>query len=213
MVCELLDSRDAALLIEHLGLRYLRPVLMELLLASAGYWCLAVEQLLFSDCMVHLCFFHTSPLHPKAYNPLLLVTFWLKRESTMHCLQMIIVPVSTYCCAAECLSCKRCICTTIFSSHLCKQFAAAFVCLLVSRETPNCDHTTITTSTTTRILQGLFCICECRLSATFVRHSIVSICLYFDNGKGKTLVSYLKQTGGYFFQLTQTPWQRRGSSN
>lgn len=111
-------------------IRYLCPGLPKLLLASAGYWCLAVKQLLFSDCMVHLCFFHTSPLHPKAYNPLLLVTFWLKRESTMHCLQMIIVPVSTYCCAAECLSCKRCICTTIFSSHLCKQFAAAFVCLL-----------------------------------------------------------------------------------
>lgn len=57
----------------------------------------------------------------------------------MHCLQMIIVPVSTYCWAAECLSCKRCICTTIFSSHLCKKkkkkkIAAAFVCLLVSRE-------------------------------------------------------------------------------
>lgn len=125
----MLDSRDAAPLIKLI--RYLCPGLLKLLLASAGYWCLAVKQLLFSDCMVHLCFFHTSPLHPKAYNPLLLVTFCLKRESTMHCLQMIIVPVSTYCCAAECLSCKQCICTTIFSSHLCKQFAAAFECLLL----------------------------------------------------------------------------------
>ena len=57
--------------------------------------------------------------------------------------------------------------------------------------TPNCDHTTTTTTTTTiatttstttiQILQGLFCICECRLSATFVRHSIVSISLYFNH--------------------------------
>lgn len=60
MVCELLDSRDAAPLIEHL--RFTVPGLLELLLASAGYWCLAVEQLLFSDCMVHLCFFPHIPL-------------------------------------------------------------------------------------------------------------------------------------------------------
>ena len=73
--------------------------------------------------------------------------------------------------------------------------------------TPNCDHTTTTittTSTTTiQILQGLFCICECRLSATFVRHGIVSISLYFNHGKKQNTSFIFKTNRGVLFQLTQ----------
>ena len=108
-----------------------------------------------------------------------------------------------------------------------KDFAAAFECSLVWHNeekkilrTPNCDHTTTTTTTTItttstttiQILQGLFCICECRLSATFVRHGIVSISLYFNHGKSKTLVSYLRRTGGTFSTNTKSLDKRRGSS-
>ena len=96
-------------------------------------------------------------------------------------------------------------------------FAATFECLLVwhnerkrkkknkkKLRTPNCDHTTtITTSTTIQILQGLFCICECRLSATFVRHGIVSISLYFKSWERQITSFIFKIKGGYFFQLTQ----------
>lgn len=77
--------------------------------------------------------------------------------------------------------------------------------------TPNCDHTTTTITTTTtsttttiQILQGLFCVYERRLSATFVRHGIVSISLYFNHGKSKSLVSYLRQTGGTFSTNTES---------
>jgi hypothetical protein len=53
------------------------------------------------------------------------------------------------------------------------------------------------------------------LSATFVRHSIVSISLYFNHGKSKTLVSYLRQKRGVLFQLTQRAltkaWQLKTS--
>lgn len=62
------------------------------------------------------------------------------------------------------------------------------------KKTPNCDHTT--TSTTIQILQGW--LRACGLSATFVRHSIVSFLLYKSWGEAKTLVSYVKNRG-YFF--------------
>lgn len=46
-------------------LRYLRPGLPELLLGYVGCWCLAVKQLLFSDCMVHQFFSHSPPFNHK----------------------------------------------------------------------------------------------------------------------------------------------------
>lgn len=134
----------------------------------------------------------------------------------MHCLQTLLYsqPLLQYSVMSVM---QKVFCTTRSLAISAKVFAAAFECLLVRRNeekkrkkkknilrTPNCDHATITTiittiTTTIQILQGLFCICECRLSATFVKYSIVSISLYFDHGKSKTLVSYLRQTGGYFF--------------
>lgn len=63
----------------------------------------------------------------------------------------------------------------------------------------------ITTSTTTiQLLQGLFCICECGLSATFVRHGIVSISLYFESWEKQITSFIFKIKGGYFFQLTKS---------
>lgn len=63
---------------------------------------------------------------------------------------------------------------------------------------------TTSTTTTTQLLQGLFCICECGLSATFVRHGIVSISLYFESWEKQITSFIFKIKGGYFFQLTKS---------
>lgn len=98
------------------------------------------------------------------------------------------------------------------SRHLCTRVCSCVRMLLWRNEerergkprTPNCDHTTtITTSTTTiQILQGLFCVCVRRLSATFVRHGIVSISVFWSWEIQITSFIF-KTNGGYFFQLTQ----------
>lgn len=151
---------------------------------------------------------HTRYLSP---DPLLLVTSSSSRGSP-QC-----IAFKRYCTCQHLLQYSiMSVMQTVFlynriSSHLCKTLQLHLnACLFdITKKkklwTPNCDHTTTiitittTSSTTTQILQGLFCICECRLSATFVRHSIVWISLYFNHGKSRTLVSYLRRIGGYFF--------------
>lgn len=151
----------------------------------------------FSDCMVRRWNFSHSrpPRKPQtrspSCDPLLLVTSSSPRGSPQciafkrYCTRQHLTAVQRNVCHA-----KRCFLDDI-SSHLCKRVCSCIWMLVWRNEerekkkrnlrTPNCDHTTtITTSTTTtiQILQGLFCICVCRLSATFVRHGIVSISVF-----------------------------------
>lgn len=195
-------------------LRYLRPGLPRCYLVMSDVGVLLSKQLLFSDRMVHLWIFpHSRPpqkpqTHYPSPVPLLLVTSSSPRGSPQciafkrYCTCQHLTAVQRNVCHA-----KGVFCTTSLAISA-KDFAAAFECLfdITKKEkkelrTPNCDHTTtITTSTTTiQILQGLFCICECRLSATFVRHGIVSISLYFNHGKKQITSFIFKTNGGYFF--------------